>query len=250
MKEYLGKEVEVKIDRPMGSKHPEYDFYYPVNYGYIPNTIAGDGHEIDVYVLGIHEPIKEYRGKVIGIIYREDDQEDKLVVAKDKNSYGKKAIEALTEFQEKYFDIEIVTFEFLQQSIRNTVRGIIRRGDEILVIEENNEDEDPYYHLPGGGIKFLEKSEDAIKREIKEELESEIHEMEHKVTVENFFTIDNIDAHEICKVYELKMKEKFYKIEKHEVKADLLPCVAKWIKIDEFKSGKKTFYPVELIEFL
>ena len=39
-KHYLNKIVKVKIDRPLGSKHPKYNFIYPVNYGYIPNTIS------------------------------------------------------------------------------------------------------------------------------------------------------------------------------------------------------------------
>ena len=54
-KEYIGKIIDVKIDRPMGSKHPKHGFIYPVNYGYVPNTISGDVEELDCYVLGIFE---------------------------------------------------------------------------------------------------------------------------------------------------------------------------------------------------
>ena len=50
-KKYLEKTLEVKIDRPFGSKHPKHGFIYPVNYGYVPNTISGDGEELDCYVL-------------------------------------------------------------------------------------------------------------------------------------------------------------------------------------------------------
>ena len=49
---YLGKEVVVKMDRPLGSKHPKHGFIYTVNYGFIPGTISGDGEELDAYVLG------------------------------------------------------------------------------------------------------------------------------------------------------------------------------------------------------
>ena len=41
--DYLDKILEVKIDRSLESKHPKHGFIYPVNYGYIPNTISGDG---------------------------------------------------------------------------------------------------------------------------------------------------------------------------------------------------------------
>ena len=51
--EFLNKKVTVKMDRPMGSKHPKHGFIYPVNYGYIPNTLSGDFEELDAYVLGV-----------------------------------------------------------------------------------------------------------------------------------------------------------------------------------------------------
>ena len=100
-KEYLGKIVTVKMDRPLGSKHPKYGFVYPVNYGYIPNTISGDGEELDAYVLGENKPLDEFTGKVIAIIHRTNDNDDKLVVS-NKN-YTDEQIRTLTEFQEKWF---------------------------------------------------------------------------------------------------------------------------------------------------
>ena len=66
-KEYLNKRVDVEIDRPMGTKHPKHGFIYPVNYGFIPGTISGDGEELDAYVLGVFEPLNEFKGRCIGI---------------------------------------------------------------------------------------------------------------------------------------------------------------------------------------
>ena len=104
-KEYLGQTVTVKIDRPFGSKHPKKGFIYPINYGYIPNTVSGDGEELDAYVLGVFEPVEEYTGKVIAIIHRINDNDDKLVVS--NKEYTDDQIRALTEFQEAYFESEI-----------------------------------------------------------------------------------------------------------------------------------------------
>lgn len=104
-KEYLGKIVTVKMDRPFGSKHPKKGSIYPINYGYIPNTISGDGEELDAYVLGVFEPVDDYTGKVIAIIHRKNDNDDKLVVS-NKN-YTDDQIKALTEFQEAFFESEI-----------------------------------------------------------------------------------------------------------------------------------------------
>lgn len=105
----LGEIVKVIIDRPLGSYHPTHkDLYYPINYGYIKGIIAGDLEEQDAYVLGINEPIKEFEGKVIAIIHRFNDIEDKLVVAPIDKSYTKEEINKLVNFQEQYFKIEII----------------------------------------------------------------------------------------------------------------------------------------------
>ena len=104
-REYIGQTVTAKIDRPFGSKHPQHGFIYPINYGYVPDTVSGDGEELDCYVLGVFEPVEEYTGECIAVIHRTDDNDDKLVLS-DKN-YSNEAIEALTEFQERFFEHEI-----------------------------------------------------------------------------------------------------------------------------------------------
>lgn len=56
------KKVTVKIDRPLGTFHPEHkDLYYPINYGYIEGLIAGDGEEQDAYVLGVINLLKLFQ---------------------------------------------------------------------------------------------------------------------------------------------------------------------------------------------
>lgn len=107
-KDFLGKIVKVKMDRPMGSKHPKHRFIYPVNYGFIPNTISGDGEELDAYVLGEFKPLDEFEGKVIAIIHRTNDDDDKLVVCNENREFTNEQIDALTEFQERFFEHEII----------------------------------------------------------------------------------------------------------------------------------------------
>ncbi|MDD2646826.1 MAG: inorganic diphosphatase [Patescibacteria group bacterium] len=104
IKNWLGKKVKVVMDRPLGSKHPDkkFDTIYPINYGFIPNTLSlADNEPIDAYVLGPTEPLKEFKGVVIAGILREDDGEIKLVVS-DGQDYSREEIEKLTYFQEKY----------------------------------------------------------------------------------------------------------------------------------------------------
>ncbi len=105
---YLKKEVTVVMDRPMGSKHPKHGFIYPVNYGYIPNTTSGDGEELDCYVLGVFEPLQEFTGTCIAIIHRLNDNDDKLVVVPKNKEYSDAQIDALVEFQERYFEHIII----------------------------------------------------------------------------------------------------------------------------------------------
>lgn len=100
----LGEIVRVIVDRPLGSFHPEHPtLYYPVNYGYIEGLIAPDGDEQDVYILGVNQSIATFTGKVIAIIHRLDDVEEKWVVAPESSHFSKEMIMAQVDFQEKYF---------------------------------------------------------------------------------------------------------------------------------------------------
>ncbi len=107
-KDYLGKIVDVEIDRMLGTCHPKHEFMYMLNYGFIPNTISGDNEELDAYLLGVFEPVKKYTGKVIAIIHRTNDDDDKLVVVPEGKAYTDDQIRALTEFQEQYFESIII----------------------------------------------------------------------------------------------------------------------------------------------
>jgi inorganic pyrophosphatase len=106
--DFLGRTLTVRIDRPMGSRHPEHGFLYPLNYGYLPGMISGDGEELDAYILGVFEPLEEFSGVCIGVIHRLDDPDDKLVLAPSGVSYSVEQIRALTEFQERWFTTNIL----------------------------------------------------------------------------------------------------------------------------------------------
>lgn len=104
----IGKIVTVKVDRPMGSYHPEHkDMYYPINYGYIEEIVAPDGEEQDAYILGVDGSVEEFTGSVIAIIHRFDDVEEKWVVAPENMYFSREEIEEQVHFQERYFKSEI-----------------------------------------------------------------------------------------------------------------------------------------------
>ena len=103
-KGFLGVQVKVHVDRPLGSRHPEHGFGYPVNYGYVPGTVAPDGEPLDAYVLGVSEPLVEFTGVCVAIIHRRDDDDDKLVVVPAGLRLTGEQILAATHFQEQFFD--------------------------------------------------------------------------------------------------------------------------------------------------
>lgn len=104
----IGEIVRVVVDRPLGSCHPQWtELWYPLNYGYIPGIMAPDGEEQDAYILGVDQPVQEFTGRVIAVIRRRDDVEEKWVVAPDGCLFSREEIRRQTWFQERFFDSEI-----------------------------------------------------------------------------------------------------------------------------------------------
>lgn len=99
-KSYLGKEVNVVIDHPIGTKHATLGFTYSVNYGYIPNTKAKDESEIDAYYLGVEKPIQAEVGTVIAVIEHKDNDDHKLIVVPSKTEMEVSKIKEAIDFQE------------------------------------------------------------------------------------------------------------------------------------------------------
>ena len=133
-KDFINKIVEVIIDRPIGSKHPEYDSIYPLNYGYIPNTVSGDGEELDCFILGINEKMEKYTGKCIAVIHRLDDNEDKLVIAPEGKEYTTSDIRALTDFQEQYFKSDKEALTALEEAVGPNGRPLFDVSDSKSII--------------------------------------------------------------------------------------------------------------------
>ena len=106
--DFLNKIVEVKMDRPLGSKHPKHGFVYEVNYGFIPNTVSGDGEELDAYVLLVDESLETFEGRVVAVVHRTNDDDDKLVVVPDGQDISDEEIEKAVAFQEQWFTHEIL----------------------------------------------------------------------------------------------------------------------------------------------
>ena len=109
VRSYLGKIVDIGIDRPIGYVHKKekYSLTYKINYGFIPGVLGGDDEELDVYLLGVDTPVESYTCRIIGIVHRHNDIEDKLVGAPVDKTFSKSEIEDAVRFQEQYYNSEI-----------------------------------------------------------------------------------------------------------------------------------------------
>lgn len=106
----IGNIVTVTVDRPIGFFHPKYrDMCYPVNYGYVEGIIAPDSEEQDAYILGVDKPVEKFTGRIIAVVRRYDDIEEKWVVCPENCSFSKEEIAEQIKFQEQYFQSEIIT---------------------------------------------------------------------------------------------------------------------------------------------
>lgn len=108
---YLGQRIEAMVDRPVGYVHVKSakTLTYPINYGYIPGVLGGDGEELDVYYLGEQQPLQAFSGRVIAIVHRADDVEDKLVAAPEGMTFTASEICRQIYFQEQYYDTTVQT---------------------------------------------------------------------------------------------------------------------------------------------
>ena len=122
------------------------------------------------------------------------------------------------------------------------VCGIIMNGGKLLAMHDENS---PYYYLPGGRVKLHERVEDAILRELKEELDISA-EIIRPLWVNQAFFVEEVSKdkfHEICfyflidtsKCALLKRGEKFTRKDgKHTLTFE-------WLNIEELKD--KYLYP-------
>lgn len=135
------------------------------------------------------------------------------------------------------------------KEIRPIVLGIAIKDNKLLVGEGyDNEKNQTFYRCLGGGIEFLEKSTDALKREFKEEINAEIVVKDFLGVFENIFTYTGKNAHEIVFFYSIEIPDKYYKDEYKII--DHTNYIAKWIDISEFKNGEKILYPTGTLKYI
>jgi 8-oxo-dGTP pyrophosphatase MutT (NUDIX family) len=137
--------------------------------------------------------------------------------------------------------------------IRPIALCIFRNNDRILVFEGHDPVKGETFYRPlGGGIEFGERSEDAVRRELKEELNVDIADLKYLGMLENLFTFNGNSYHEVVLVYDGTLTESgLYEqalLMGKEANGDDIR--ATWKSLREFESGKLILYPHGLLELL
>lgn len=136
------------------------------------------------------------------------------------------------------------------KEIRPIVLGLAIKNNKILVGEGyDNVKNQTFYRCLGGGIEFLEKSSEALKREFKEEIDANIIVKDFLGISENIFNYKGKDAHELVLFYSIEILDEDYK-EEYIINDDCGKYKAKWINIDDFKNKDKILYPEEVFKYI
>ena len=130
---------------------------------------------------------------------------------------------------------------------------LFQQDDYIFVSKSYDKIKKDYYYRPiGGTTEFGEYTENTITREIKEELNAEIKDIKLCRVIENIFTCDGLDGHEIVFLYKADFKDKkYYEIKEHHItesNGEKIPVF--WIKIEEFLSNRLRLVPEKLTEYI
>jgi 8-oxo-dGTP pyrophosphatase MutT (NUDIX family) len=137
--------------------------------------------------------------------------------------------------------------------IRVIVLALIRDGNRIFVSEGYDpKKQSTFYRALGGGVEFGETSSIALEREFQEEIQAELTNISYLSCIENLFTFNGKQGHEIIQLYQCDFADpKFYQIEsltfsetpdrKHR---------ALWVEIEKFKSGELRLVPEVFFDYL
>ena len=101
-----------------------------------------------------------------------------------------------------------------------------------------------FYRLIGGGVEFGEKTEEAVRREVREELSCDVEKLSLTKVLENIFTYEGKQGHEIVFIYKGDLSNKeLYDKETISIVEPYGTLEAEWILIEDVLLKKVILYP-------
>lgn len=139
-------------------------------------------------------------------------------------------------------------------SIVTKVLGIIIRPDLALFVEEgfDSAEKEHFYRPLGGSLEFGERSEAALAREFREELGAELVDMRPFGVLENIFTYEGEERHEILFLYSCGFRDDaFLEDRAYEVRESSGPAhKASWMAFEDWSTGQRHIVPDGLVDML
>ena len=135
-----------------------------------------------------------------------------------------------------------ITYTSNNNKFKYRVGAIIINDNKLLV---THDERSPYYYLPGGRVKMNESAEQAIIREIQEELNIECNIIRPLWLSQSFFNedVDEIEYHELCIYYLIELSDKdLYKKDKFTLNERNHTFEFKWLEFDKLKD--EYLYPL------
>ncbi|AFY36429.1 NUDIX hydrolase [Calothrix sp. PCC 7507] len=137
--------------------------------------------------------------------------------------------------------------------IRVIVLGLIRDSERLFVSEGYDPiTKNTFYRALGGGVDFGETSIAALQREFQEEIQADLTNIRYLGCIENLFTFNGRQGHEIIQLYQCDFAEsKFYQLESLTFsESNNHKHRALWIDIARFKSGELRLVPEVFFDYL
>jgi 8-oxo-dGTP pyrophosphatase MutT (NUDIX family) len=149
-------------------------------------------------------------------------------------------IQPLEEMITRYPPIRVITLAL----IKHEARIFVSKCDDGVK-------QDCFYRALGGGVEFGETSQKALQRELWEELEAELTNVQYLCCLENLFTFNGKPGHELVQVYQCDFADRrFYQSESFTACEGGTEFIAFWEESDRFKSGELRLVPEGFLQFL
>ncbi len=131
-----------------------------------------------------------------------------------------------------------VTFKTEEGIFNYRVCAIIINNGKLLVMKDERS---PYYYLPGGRVKLHETAENAILREMKEELNIEAT-IERPLWLNQSFFVEDVNKekyHEICLYYLVNINKTEFPVTENivELYEKNKKLVFEWLQFEELEKS-------------